>query len=225
MQELNQAYWNERYEQGNTGWNIGTVSSPLKDYFDQLPQKKLRILIPGGGNGHEAEYLLSLGFTNITILDIAPIALNKLEERFQSHIGQSLHLILGDFFDHQGQYDLIIEQTFFCALDPKLRQAYVEKMAALLSNNGRLSGSYLIRNFQEGHHLAEISKNIKNFFLCILILKHLLPVIIAFPKEWVMNVLSLQQKSKQIFKLLAFSLFISSLLTLHSSLFTLHFEL
>ncbi len=63
MEELNQAYWNQRYEKGNTGWNIGTISTPLKHYFDQISNKSINILIPGGGNGHEAEYLLSLGFT------------------------------------------------------------------------------------------------------------------------------------------------------------------
>jgi hypothetical protein len=183
MQELNQAYWNERYEQGNTGWNIGTVSSPLKDYFDQLPQKKLRILIPGGGNGHEAEYLLSLGFTNITILDIAPIALNKLEERFQSHIGQSLHLILGDFFDHQGQYDLIIEQTFFCALDPKLRQAYVEKMAALLSNNGRLSGLLFDTQFPAGPPFGGNKQEYQDLFSTHFNFKTLAPCYNSIPQR------------------------------------------
>lgn len=150
MEELNQAYWNQRYEKGNTGWNIGTVSTPLKNYFDQISNKQLRILIPGGGNGHEAEYLLSLGFTNITVLDIAPIALNQLEKRFHDHIDQSLYLILGDFFDHQGQYDLIIEQTFFCALDPKLRPAYVQKMASLLSSNAKLAGLLFDTQFPEG---------------------------------------------------------------------------
>jgi methyl halide transferase len=150
MEELNQAYWNQRYEQGNTGWNIGTVSTPLKSYFDQLSQKNLSILIPGGGNGHEAEYLLSLGFTNISILDIAPKALAALEERFKTHIGKTLHLIHADFFDHQGQYDLIIEQTFFCALNPKLREKYVQQMFLLLKDQGKLAGLLFDTHFPDG---------------------------------------------------------------------------
>lgn len=164
MEELNQAYWNQRYEKGNTGWNIGTISTPLKHYFDQISNKSISILIPGGGNGHEAEYLLSLGFTNITVLDIAPIALNKLEERFQSHIGQSLRLIIGDFFDHQGQYDLIIEQTFFCALNPKLRPAYVQKMAALLAKNGKLTGVLFDTQFQNGPPFGGDRQEYQNLF-------------------------------------------------------------
>ncbi|OYU55169.1 MAG: SAM-dependent methyltransferase [Chitinophagaceae bacterium BSSC1] len=183
MEELNQAYWNERYEQGNTGWNIGTISSPLKDYFDQLSQKNLRILIPGGGNGHEAEYLLSLGFSNITVLDIAPIALEKLALRFLTQIGKTVHLILGDFFEHQGQYDLIIEQTFFCALDPSLRQAYVEKMAALLSNNGRLSGLLFDTQFPAGPPFGGNKQEYQELFSTHFNFKTLAPCYNSIPQR------------------------------------------
>ena len=183
MEELNQAYWNERYEQGNTGWNIGTVSSPLKSYFDQLSQKNLRILIPGGGNGHEAEYLLSLGFSNITVLDIAPIALEKLALRFLTQIGKTVHLILGDFFEHQGQYDLIIEQTFFCALDPSLRQAYVEKMAALLSNNGRLSGLLFDTQFPAGPPFGGNRQEYQDLFSMHFNIKTLAPCYNSIPQR------------------------------------------
>ncbi|HXH19987.1 MAG TPA: hypothetical protein VNJ07_12995 [Chitinophagales bacterium] len=34
-----------------------------------------------------------------------------------------VRLIHRDFFKHQGRYDLIIEQTFFCAINPKPRPA------------------------------------------------------------------------------------------------------
>ena len=47
---------------------------------------------------------------------------------------------MGDFFNHTGQYDLILEQTFFCALDPSLRTNYVQKMSELLKENGKLVG-------------------------------------------------------------------------------------
>ncbi len=183
MESLNQAYWNQQYEQGNTGWNIGTVSTPLKSYFDQLTHKNLSILIPGGGNGHEAEYLLSLGFTNISILDIAPKAIAALEVRFEGQIGKTLHLILGDFFDHLGQYDLIIEQTFFCALDPSLRQAYVEKMAALLSNNGRLSGLLFDAQFPVGPPFGGNKQEYQDLFSTHFNFKKLAPCYNSIPQR------------------------------------------
>ena len=50
------------------------------------------------------------------------------------------YLITGDFFEHLGSYDLIAEQTFFCALDPALRERYVEHMHRLLAPGGKLVG-------------------------------------------------------------------------------------
>jgi len=35
---------------------------------------------------------------------------------------------------------LILEQTFFCALNPDLRTKYVQKMSELLSKDGKLVG-------------------------------------------------------------------------------------
>lgn len=52
----------------------------------------------------------------------------------------SSQLIHADFFDHKGEYDLIIEQTFFCALPPRLRNDYLNKIAELLKPEGKLVG-------------------------------------------------------------------------------------
>ena len=142
-------YWNDRYLQGQTGWDIRQVSPPLQAYFDQLTAKDLSILIPGCGNSYEAEYLLKQGFTDITLLDISPALVESLRKKFQPP-SPALHLITADFFDHDGSYDLIIEQTFFCALDPAKRPDYVEKTFSLLRPGGRLAGLLFDRDFPGG---------------------------------------------------------------------------
>ena len=71
---LGGTYWSNRYDTDDTGWDLGQVSPPIKAYLDQLENKNLRILIPGCGNTYEAEYLLQSGFTNITVIDIAPLS-------------------------------------------------------------------------------------------------------------------------------------------------------
>lgn len=138
MVELNSENWNRRYQNNDTGWDIGFVSTPIKDYIDQLENKSLKILIPGCGNAYEAEYLHKQGFTNVYVIDIAQGALKNLKKRCPHF--QEEQLICGDFFDHSNNYDLIIEQTFFCAIDPKLRQGYVKKMKELLKPKGKLVG-------------------------------------------------------------------------------------
>lgn len=135
---LDQNYWDSLYASGQTGWDIGYVSTPLKEYFDQLENKDQKILIPGAGNAYEVEYLHNKGFTNVFVLDIASRAIQSLKTRVPAF--PEKHLIHGDFFDHNGQYELIIEQTFFCALDPTLRSEYVEKIRNLLLPDGKLAG-------------------------------------------------------------------------------------
>lgn len=136
--QLDEPYWTQRYEQGDTGWDAGSITTPLKEYFDQLSDKAVSILIPGAGNAHEAEYLLKHGFTNVTVCDLSEKPLKNLEERVGGT--KSLRLVHGDFFELSGQFDLIVEQTFFCALDPSLRTKYFLKMCDLLKPGGRLAG-------------------------------------------------------------------------------------
>lgn len=136
--ELDKTYWEDRYKNGETQWDISQISSPIAAYFDQLDDKKIPVMIPGAGNSHEAAYLLKKGFGNITILDIAEKPLEDFKKRnpdFPHH-----NVICCDFFKHEAKYDLIVEQTFFCALSPTLRKAYAQKMSELLVTGGKLVG-------------------------------------------------------------------------------------
>ena len=143
---LDQEYWDTQYKAKSTGWDLGEVSPPIKDYIDTLENKNSRILIPGCGNTYEAEYLLQKGFTNITVIDIAPTLVENIKQKFANN--SNIKVVLGDFFAHQGKYDLIIEQTFFCALPPIMRQKYVWKMHQLLGDNGKLAGLLFNRTFE-----------------------------------------------------------------------------
>lgn len=136
--ELNKDYWENRYQNNDAAWDAKTVTTPLKDYFDQLTNKKLKILIPGAGNSYEFDYLIGKGFESVFVLDFARLPLENISNRHAAAFDSQL--IEADFFEHEGYYDLIIEQTFFCALDPGLREKYVEKMAALLKPGAKLVG-------------------------------------------------------------------------------------
>lgn len=136
--KLNCDFWNNRYKTRDIGWDIGAVSTPLKNYFDQLEDKSICILVPGGGNAYEAEYLFKAGFKNIFLLDFSSVALENFKKRVPDFpISQ---LICEDFFEHKNKYDLIIEQTFFCAINPELRKDYVKKSWELLNPKGKVAG-------------------------------------------------------------------------------------
>jgi hypothetical protein len=146
MHSEQKEYWNNRYKEAQTAWDMGYPSTPIKTFIDGLVDKNQPVLIPGCGNAYEAEYLLNQGFTNITLLDIAPIVVEAVSQKLKSHIDSgNLTVICRDFFEHKGSYQLILEQTFFCAIPVGLRKQYASKMHELLSQNGILAG--LLFNF------------------------------------------------------------------------------
>lgn len=160
---LSADYWNERYKKDETRWDIGFASTPLKAYIDQLERKDISILIPGGGNSYEAAYLLENGFTNITVIDIAPIVTERLTRQFKQY-GNAITIICGDFFELSGAYDLILEQTFFCAIDPMLRKKYTEKMYQLLNLGGKLVGLLFNRSFEDNPPFGGNEKEYRDLF-------------------------------------------------------------
>lgn len=133
-------YWTAKYETNQLGWDMGSVSPPLKEYADQLDDKDISILIPGAGNSHEAEYLHAIGFSNVDVLDISTAPLENFQSRVPDFPAE--RLIRSDFFKWEKSYDLILEQTFFCAIEPRLRNAYAQKMHELLNPKGKLVGLF-----------------------------------------------------------------------------------
>ena len=147
--DLTKDFWNNRYKNKEMGWDIGYASTPLKNYIDQLEDKEIRILIPGCGNAYEAEYLHLKGFKNVFLLDIAPMALQQFSERVPEF--PKKNIIQENFFVHQGSYKLILEQTFFCAINPEIRDKYVHKMHQLLIRKGKLVGLLFAEEFENDH--------------------------------------------------------------------------
>lgn len=134
---MNRHYWEERYQKKETGWDVGKITPPLKAYIDQIENKALKILIPGAGNGYEFDYLIEKGFYNVYVIDFARQPLDNLKIRNPKYKD---NFIQGNFFEWNDTFDLVIEQTFFCALNPQLRTNYVSKMYSMLKPNGKIAG-------------------------------------------------------------------------------------
>ncbi|WP_052596169.1 methyltransferase domain-containing protein [Aureispira sp. CCB-QB1] len=136
---LSKDYWQNRYQEDRTGWDAGQITTPIKEYFDNVDHKQLKLLIPGCGNAHEAAYLFQQGFKNIYLCDWAQAPLDSFAAEHPNFPKEQL--ICANFFDLElGAFDVIIEQTFFCAIDPALRSNYAQKAASLLKNGGILVG-------------------------------------------------------------------------------------
>lgn len=137
-------FWDNRYLNNETGWDMKQVSPPLKGYIDSIKNTDLKILIPGCGNAYEAEYLLKKGFKNVTLIDFSKIVTDRLKEKYKD---RQISIVNENFFDHRGVYDLILEQTFFCALEPSLHARYVEKCYGLLKDDGKIAGVLFNKKF------------------------------------------------------------------------------
>ena len=141
LPDFDAVYWQARYDDGRDAWDTHGITPPLRAYFEQIDViAQPRILIPGAGRAYEAEYLHQLGFRQVLVADIAREALAALATRVPDF--PKAHLLPADFFalPNDSHYDLIVEQTFFCSLDPALRPAYAQKCAHLLRPGGTLMG-------------------------------------------------------------------------------------
>lgn len=166
MEKFSEAYWNQHYLDKSTGWDIGYISTPIKEYIDQLTDKSLKILIPGAGNAYEVEYLFKNGFTNTYLLDFSKKSIQNFLNRCKDFPRD--HIIHGNFFDHTGQYDLVIEQTFFSSIPPLKQVQFTKKINELLNDSGKMVGLLFNHEFQfEGppfggdyhHYLKLFSKH------------------------------------------------------------------
>lgn len=141
---LHSEYWNSRYHTKNTGWDIGYPAPALTHWINTLESTKpLHIAIPGAGNAYEAEYI----FTHkpqyqVHVFDIADEPLNAFSKRVphfpktQIHKADVLQLDAG----FNSFFDVILEHTFFCALEPTNRTRYFDCMLRYLKPGGILAG-------------------------------------------------------------------------------------
>jgi SAM-dependent methyltransferase len=159
---LNKDYWQSRYDNQQTGWDTGSSTLPIKKYVDGITDPQARILIPGCGNGHEARYLHQQGFENVYVCDWAAAPLEALAASCPAFPKE--HLIQGDFFAVELEpLDYILEQTFFCAIDPALRPNYAKKTAQLLKQGGKVAGVLFNENLQLGRPGPPFGGNAKEY--------------------------------------------------------------
>ena len=98
MEDMNShQYWELRYLENNTQWDIGYPSTPIASYMDSINDKEIRMLIPGCGNAHEAKYILDQGFNDLTLIDIASQPVKKLRDAL-SPFGTKVKIMEADFF-------------------------------------------------------------------------------------------------------------------------------
>jgi len=136
------AYWDELYEKKEDRWELGGPSPPLERWFAGQRLSDKRALVVGCGRGHEARLLASCG-AEVVGLDLAERAIAEAE-RLTSPNG-SVRFVRGDLFALRGKpafFDLVVEHTCYCAIDPARRDEYVDAIADALLPGGKLVGVF-----------------------------------------------------------------------------------
>ena len=138
--------WEEMYQKGDTRWEKGGPSLPLKEYLAR--QAALiagrRALVPGCGRGHEVALAMEHRL-DATGLDIAPTAIAEARARYPHLAERFVH---GSLFDPpvemRGAFDVVLEHTCMSALPPKLRADYRRGIDLTLRRGGWLIGVWYI---------------------------------------------------------------------------------
>ena len=84
----------------------------------------------------------------VIAVDWSATALSDLTQCYESvrhEFRGTLYAVHGDFFSIDPQpVEFVFEHTFLCAIDPDMRKAYVERLAAWIKPGGFLVGNFFI---------------------------------------------------------------------------------
>jgi len=136
-------FWEQRFREGNTPWDRGSVNPQLGAWLQSKALEPCRILVPGCGSGYELVALAAAGF-DVTGLDYAPVALQRSRASLQA-AGRSATLVQADVLDWQPEtpFDAVYEQTCLCALYPDAWRAYADRLHHWLRPGGRLCALFV----------------------------------------------------------------------------------
>ena len=146
------AHWDQlwRKEGGLTKgsrFDTAGVSRPLAAELKQRNHAEragMSALVPGCGRAYDALALADHGFRSVVAIDLSPAACAAAQlEIDTSSAGSSavrdcIEVVCGDFFDMDGSYDFIWDNTFLCALEPEVRDRWAKQMKALIAPGGEL---------------------------------------------------------------------------------------
>ena len=136
--------WERHYRTNDLGWDLGEVAPPFVRLWEEKKISPCKAIIPGCGLGHEAIFLAERGF-QITAVDYTFGAVSHLKKVLNKK-NISGEVLRQDFFKLDAKYndsfDLMLENTFFCAINPTMRQKYVLTAGRILKSGALLVGLF-----------------------------------------------------------------------------------
>ncbi len=163
----NPEYWEQKYQEQNTRWDIGEAAPPFVSLLSSssapLPR---RIAVLGCGRGYDAVLFAKHGFEVIGF-DFATSAIVEAEQIAKSE-NCDIKFLQRDIFDlpkeFTGYFDYILEHTCFCAIDIERRLSYVEVASSILKPHGQVIGLFFTHNRPGGPPFGATPEEIREYF-------------------------------------------------------------
>jgi SAM-dependent methyltransferase len=137
-------FWDERYRQNATGWELGTPTPAFVDCFSGLKNNLGSLLVLGSGSGHDAIWLAQQGY-KVTGVDFSLEAVHRsLSNAKLANVSPTF--LRRDVFelspDEFGWFDIIVEYVTFCAINPSRRAEFVRVVSNMLRPGGTFVGLF-----------------------------------------------------------------------------------
>jgi len=133
-------FWENLYRKGRLGWDLGGPTPVFVNWLKHNPGDGEKVCVLGAGSGYDAIAFAEAGY-RVTASEFAPTPAHNLANQAQKS-KLSLEVIAGDMFKlpkkKKGHFDLILEYTTYCAIDPTRRDDYVSLVLDILKPGGRL---------------------------------------------------------------------------------------
>jgi len=158
MTKKNPTDWEQHYLDKDMPWDKGQPAPGLTDFLQNKQVLRGRVLVPGCGLGHDVRALSTAGESTVKVvgLDLSPTATAQANDF--PKVGQE-QFVTGDFFDLtddlRDSFNWIWEHTCFCAIDPSMREEYVNASASALKEGGKLLAVFYLDPYDEEHLAGE----------------------------------------------------------------------
>jgi SAM-dependent methyltransferase len=129
--------WDENYEQGTAGWDLGRPTPVFQRLLASGQFVPGRMIVLGAGRGHDAREFACHGF-QVTAVDFSTQAVTEMHRLATAEA--PVEILQHDIFtlpeplNHS--FDYALEYTCFCAIDPNRRAEYADLVARLLKPTG-----------------------------------------------------------------------------------------
>jgi methyl halide transferase len=167
LNPLSAEYWDRRYQEGSTSWNLGVPAPPFVSLLAS-PNSPTpgRIAVLGCGTGYDALLFAEHGF-EVVGFDFSALAIETAKSAALGR-GLTVEFLKRDIFalipEFSQSFDYVLEHTCFCAIDPTLRPKYVELVSTLLRPNSKLLGLFFTHNRPGGPPFGSTTKEIRELF-------------------------------------------------------------